>query len=274
MDYYNFHTHTSRCGHAFGEDEEYVIEAIKCGFSLLYFSDHIMFPFFSQPRIRGTYDPDFKNYLESINNLKEKYKDKLDINVGFECEYHVGFDLYYRDLLKSGDAKYLLLGQHYHVPNNNEMINYEKIENGKALYVEDIITAMKSGLFTYVCHPDQITYYADKRDEEYKELVRKLARASVKYHVPLELNVSKVENNRLKGIENYIEFVAFPDDTFWKVASEEGVEVVIGLDAHKPENVNRIGIEYGLSLVKKYGLKLLTKQQVLDRIKAIQNSVK
>ena len=38
---YCYHTHTKRCGHAVGEDEEYVIEAIKAGIKDLGFSDHV-----------------------------------------------------------------------------------------------------------------------------------------------------------------------------------------------------------------------------------------
>ena len=36
----NFHTHTSRCGHAVGTDEEYVQAAIQAGVKVLGFSDH------------------------------------------------------------------------------------------------------------------------------------------------------------------------------------------------------------------------------------------
>lgn len=270
MDYYNFHTHTSRCGHAKGQDEEYVTNAINEGFSLLYFSDHVMFPFFSQPRIRGTYDPDYHDYLNSINNLKKKYSKQIAIEIGMEAEYFKGYESYYIDLLKSKELSYLILGQHYHIENEFTMVMYDRYPNGKKMYIDDVIEGIKSGLFLYVCHPDQLVYYDDKRDEEFKSLAREIARASVKYDVPLELNVSKVENGRLNGIENYIETAVFPDDTFWKIAAEEGVKVVIGLDAHQPKSVNKIGYEYGLSLVKKYGLNLISKQEVLDRIKKIQ----
>ena len=36
----NWHTHTTRCGHAVGTDEEYVKAAIKAGLHTLGFSDH------------------------------------------------------------------------------------------------------------------------------------------------------------------------------------------------------------------------------------------
>ena len=42
----NFHTHTRRCGHADGEDREYVEAAIRAGIRILGFSDHspMIFP--------------------------------------------------------------------------------------------------------------------------------------------------------------------------------------------------------------------------------------
>lgn len=36
----NYHTHTTRCYHASGKDEEYVKAAIKAGIKELGFSDH------------------------------------------------------------------------------------------------------------------------------------------------------------------------------------------------------------------------------------------
>ena len=53
---YCYHTHTSRCGHANGEDEEYVVNAIKAGIKRLGFSDHVILPKgYEQPGIRGSY---------------------------------------------------------------------------------------------------------------------------------------------------------------------------------------------------------------------------
>jgi len=40
----NYHTHTMRCKHAVGTDEEYVLEAIKHGYKVLAFTDHSPWP--------------------------------------------------------------------------------------------------------------------------------------------------------------------------------------------------------------------------------------
>ncbi len=81
----NYHTHTTRCFHAIGKDEEYVKAAIQANIKELGFSDHTPWH----------YDSSFKasmrmpecqldDYIESILSLKEKYngkKIKIDVNV-------------------------------------------------------------------------------------------------------------------------------------------------------------------------------------------------
>ena len=46
---YTYHSHTFRCGHAVGTDEEYVKKAIEGHYEILGFSDHVMLPNQSQP---------------------------------------------------------------------------------------------------------------------------------------------------------------------------------------------------------------------------------
>ena len=41
----NYHSHTARCGHAWGTDEEFVNAAIDAGFGVLGFSEHTAWPF-------------------------------------------------------------------------------------------------------------------------------------------------------------------------------------------------------------------------------------
>ena len=76
----NYHTHTTRCYHASGNDEEYVKAAIQANIKELGFSDHTPWH----------YDSSFKasmrmpecqldDYIESIRYLKEKYKDQISI---------------------------------------------------------------------------------------------------------------------------------------------------------------------------------------------------
>jgi histidinol-phosphatase (PHP family) len=80
----NWHTHTNRCGHAVGTDEEYVIAAIQAGVKTLGFSDHAAY---HTPRPRSRMDFELKDdYFSSITSLKEKYRDQITLYLGMECE--------------------------------------------------------------------------------------------------------------------------------------------------------------------------------------------
>ena len=169
LDKYNFHSHTYRCGHANGDAEEYVLNAIKDGFKYYGVSDHVMFPFLDQPGIRGSYENDFKSYVDVVNNLKTKYKNEINLSLGMEIEYSPFLDNYYRDLLKN-ELDYLIMGQHFHMGQNMYFQSYDSFENAAEKYVEDIIKGMESGLILYVAHPDQLTYYYSKKDERLRGL--------------------------------------------------------------------------------------------------------
>ena len=69
----NFHTHTSRCHHAFGNDEEFVRTAIQNGFEVLGFSDHACWK----------YDSDFVAHMRMKLDEFDDYKDKVNIIVVF-----------------------------------------------------------------------------------------------------------------------------------------------------------------------------------------------
>ena len=72
----NYHTHTPRCNHAKGTEEEYVQAALKRGSKILGFSDHTPFIFpgtyYSTMRM---FPEEIYEYAATIVALKEKYAD-------------------------------------------------------------------------------------------------------------------------------------------------------------------------------------------------------
>ena len=84
----NYHTHTTRCLHATGSDEEFVLSAIKGGYQELGFSDHTPWKYHTDyvSDIRMTPE-ELPEYVESLRSLQKKYKDQISIKIGLECEY-------------------------------------------------------------------------------------------------------------------------------------------------------------------------------------------
>ena len=111
---YNYHTHTFRCGHASGTEEEYIQRAIEGGIKHMGFSDHVPFIF------PDGYDSGFRipadqvsDYFTTISALRDKYKDQIEIHIGFEMEY---YPEYFEQMLQNArdyGAEYLILGQHF-----------------------------------------------------------------------------------------------------------------------------------------------------------------
>ena len=68
----NYHTHTHRCNHAIGREEDYVKEALKAGLKILGWADHTPYLFtggyYSTFRMRPIQLP---GYVKTIQELRE-----------------------------------------------------------------------------------------------------------------------------------------------------------------------------------------------------------
>ncbi len=186
-----------------------------------------------------------EDYFAEGAALREKYRDKIDIKVGFEMEYYAPyFDRMLREAIEYG-AEYLILGQH-HIGNGypvtrSSYYGTDRAEDLKT-YVESVISAMKTGVFTYVAHPDVIKYNSDL--ELYREQMRKICIASVELDIPLELNFLGIREGRI-----------YPTEAFWQIAGEVGSPVTFGLDAHDVMSAyDADSLATAEEMVKKYKL--------------------
>ncbi len=257
---YNYHTHTPRCRHAKGTPEEYVIRAIESGMEYFGFSDHLPFMF---PQGYESYYripiAEAKEYVFEILHLKEKYKDKIEIKMGFEMEY---YPKYFDEMLKIAidyGAEYLVLGNHYIHQTQNSDGTYVLMPNDNAddlrEYTRCVVEAMKSGVFSCVAHPDIFNFTGD--NDVYCKEARKICSASKEYDVPLEINFLGIRRKN-----NY------PNELFWEIAGEEKSPVIFGLDAHDPLHIpDSESFEVAIELVNKYNLNYIGKPLIRERNK-------
>lgn len=252
---YCIHTHTARCGHAQGSDEEYVLSALDNGIKVLGFSDHAFFPNLSQPGIRGEYSL-LPNYVNSINQLREKYKNKIKIYLGFECEYLDEYDSYYKELKNNG-FDYLILGQHLFLEDGKLIFaNSEPKVLHREKYLVQVEKALKTGLFLYIAHPDYILRGYKRWCKSAKELSYKICELAKKYDTPLEINLGGIIWGKKSRLQ-------YPVSYFWDIAAEVGNKVVIGYDAHNPFYFSDTKhINQAIRFAKKHNVKLLNKNQI------------
>ena len=220
---YNYHTHTSRCGHATDNAEDYVLVAIENGIADMGFSEHV--PYCLPKGTESGYRVPVAQaveYCEEIKGLAEKYKDRIRIRVGFEAEYYPG---HFEELLKQVKgygAEYLIMGEHFIEPELEGVPHMNtRTEDVQLLrrYVDTVIEGMQTGKFTYVAHPDMMKFAGEK--SVYQQEMRRLCIASRELEVPVEINFLGIRTQR-----NY------PNEAFWEVAGEEQAPVTFGYDAH------------------------------------------
>ena len=254
---YNYHTHTILCNHAWGTCEEYIKRAIDSGIKYMGFSEHIPFTFpdgtESFYRLHTT---QAEVYFSELYRLREKYKNQIDIKIGFEMEY---YPLYFDEMLsgaKSYGAEFLILGQHFiNQKEGNGDGSYVLLKNYScddlSEYVNCVISGIKSGVFSYVAHPDIFNYVGDI--VLYNKEMTKLCVASREKDIPLEINFLGIREKR-----------TYPDRRFWEIAGKEKCPVTFGFDAH---DVNSAYDEESLNeaklLVKEYNLNYIGKPRII-----------
>ncbi|MBQ8280245.1 MAG: histidinol-phosphatase [Roseburia sp.] len=221
----NFHTHTPRCKHATGTEREYVENAIAMGYKVLGFSDHAPYLFEGDhvSRIR-MFMYELEDYVRTVEALKQEYKNDIQIFNGLEMEYFP--KLFDRTLaeIKQYPMDYLILGQHYFDDEDGLIYTGSKWteEFRLATYVERVITAIDTGNFLYVAHPDIIHYVGDA--VIYEKHMRRLAQALKAHNMPIEINAN-----------GYVVGKQYPNKTFIELGVQEGCDFIVGVDAHNPQ---------------------------------------
>lgn len=245
----NYHTHTWRCGHAEGDEREYIRQAIKAGLKTLGFSDHTPYDFFdSEPRDRPMRmkPEELPEYAASLRKLAGEYGDEIRIISGVEAEYYPKYFPRLLELLRDNGIEYMILGQHFLGNEIGEPYSGRPCSDPKVLerYVSQTAEALDTGLFTYFAHPDLIHFVGSS--SVYEREMRRLCRAANRTGTPLELNLLGIRENR-----------HYPNERFWRLAAEEGSTVVLGCDAHTPGDVvDPESEQKALALVERLGLDL------------------
>jgi len=224
----NYHMHTARCHHAWGSEEDYIKAAIKAGFDEVGFADHCPWMFdenyVSHMRMQPS---ELDDYIIKILELKEKYADQISIKIGLECEYFPKRMNYLQKVLRYKPIDYIILGNHFHLDEQNSYYFGGRIHYVEQLqdYVNDTIEGIKTGLYSYLAHPDLIAYPHTK-DEHYKKEMTRLCEACNEMKIPVEFNLLGLYEGR-----------HYPCDDFWKIAASCGCKAIIGFDAHDPNRL-------------------------------------
>ena len=251
----NFHTHTFRCLHAYGTEEDYVLEAINKGLGCLGFSDHGPFPH-KDYGLRMKYE-ELDSYISAIDTLKEKYGDKITLYKGLEIEYHPQYIDYYSSLLKDRGLDFLALGEHQYTTDSGELKNIFFAESAADYidYAKAVCMAIETGLFAYVAHPDIMFINDYEWDDRCDKACEMIIECASEHDTILEYNANGFRRNKrlyADGIR-----YPYPHMGFWTKARDAHIKVLVGSDCHSPDQVCDEYMLYGIQEAKKSGLQLV-----------------
>ena len=230
----NYHTHTYRCKHALGSDEDYVKQALTAGFTIWGFSDHTPWPL--HPIETSYYrmeTEELPGYLKSINNLKVKYQNQIKIYIGLEAEYFPD-RLDWLKKLKEQYLDYLVFGNHYH-HFTNLYHYYGQYDAPKAQLIDDYLSdtydGLSSGLYDIYGHPDLFLANYQTPDKSALAALAKITEYSRQFNIPLEYN--------LAGLSIYRNY---PSEQLFRLAAKNDAPVIVNGDYHNPQAINDKGL--------------------------------
>ncbi|ASM38805.1 MAG: histidinol-phosphatase [Campylobacter sputorum] len=239
----DLHNHTVLCNHAKDSMEEYILQAIKNKTKFFGFSDHAPMKFDEEYRMKFE---DMKKYEQDVLKLKDIFKDKIDILLGYEVDFLPNF---MQDCVLQSKCDYLIGSVHFLDSwgfDNPEYIGEYKNKNIDEIYEKyflSIENMAKSGLFDIVGHIDLIKVFNFKPTKDIKILSQNALKAIKKADMVVELNLS--------GYRKPVNEL-YPSDEILKQMAELDIPITFGSDAHAKNQVG-LNSERAVAKAKKFG---------------------
>ena len=254
MRYEDWHTHNSLCRHAVGSIEDYIRKAIQLNLNVIGVSDHFPYEYLSS-EIPSLKDIPYEGYAMPTNNLesyilqldelKEKYMNQIHIRTAFEIDFFKHQDHILNKYLKGylNKLDYILGSVHvlfgkagvFAFDDGRFLNKYKEYDGNDEIYME-YYDSLQVMINSPTFELDIVTHFDlpkkfDKRIEDKDMIMGKVNETLelVKKHdLTIEINTSGL---RKKVKEQY------PHIDIIKKIFELGIPILLGSDAHKPEDV-------------------------------------
>ncbi|WP_455543508.1 histidinol-phosphatase HisJ [Intestinibacter sp.] len=250
------HIHTPYCPHGTDDTfDEYVKKSIDVGLDEISFTEHFPLP-------KGFKDPapdddsaikisQMDDYIKEVNKIKNKYKDKIKINVGAEVDYIDGFedeikillDKYGRYLEDSILSVHMIKIEDEYYCMDFSSGEFEKIINRLGsveavydLYYETLIKAVNADLGQYkpkrIGHLNLVRKYNKKFPYDYSKnaKLRELVELIAQKGYELDYNVAGLfkEDCGEVYINGYLS----------ELVKQYNIKLVLGSDSHSAKYID------------------------------------
>lgn len=250
----DYHIHTNFSIDSEAPMEEMIKSAINRGMKEIAITDHADFDTKYYPV------PDYTEYIPYFNNLKEKYKDKIQMQLGVE----IGLENKWADRINEFANKFdfdFIIGSSHATTtldlyfDQKEYFKDKTKKEAYTTYFEEILKNIEAcPRFNVYGHIDFISRYGMYDDnslkyEDYSDLIDACLKSLIEKGKGIEVNTSGFRY----GING-----TYPSLTILKRYKELGGEIITaGSDSHKPEDTAD-HIDYAYNLIKEAGFKYVS----------------
>lgn len=226
---YESHSHTPLCKHAVGLPTDYVEVAAARGLRGIIFTCHCPLPDGISAAVRMAPEQ-FDDYVDLIARAREASAGRMDVRLGLESDFYPGVEPWLEKLHARATLHHVLGSVHTQVPEYRARYFHGNWFDYQQTYFEHLALAAETGLYDTIAHPDLVknespASWLFARIEPF--IQRALDRIATT-GVAMELNTSGV-NKALPEMN--------PGRRMLELMFERGIPVVIGADAHRPQQV-------------------------------------
>lgn len=247
----NFHTHSNYCdGKAPLRD--FVERAIELGFQSLGFSGHAPVPFENNFAIK---QEQYQDYCNEVRSLQTEYHDKIQLFLGLEIDYIPGILDDFKPLKEAGNLDYHIGSVHL-VNRQDQPDNLWFIDGGrqetydeglKRVFEGDIrkgVTAffhqtnrmIETQKPTIVGHFDKIVMHNRGRYFDYEE---RWVQNLIGETIELIRECGCIAEINSRGLYKGRHTDFYPAQSTIKKMNDKQIPVMVGSDAHHPDDLDR-----------------------------------
>ena len=241
----DLHIHSTFCD---GKNtiEEIVLKAIENGFDVIGISDHSYTVFDESYCIKKD---SISNYLEEINILKYKYRDKICIYAGIEQ------DFYSEDCAHSFDYK---IGSVHYL---NVYDTYIPVDESKEILLNDVNKHFNGDIYAYLeCYFDTVSMIIDKTHADiigHLDLISKFnenkdlfdvnnPRYKKAYRNACDklLSTNKLFEIYTGAISRGYRSTPYPSNEIYEYLKEKGATFILSSDSHSADTIGYLFDEF------------------------------
>lgn len=241
----DYHVHTKASPDALGSFKEYASIALTHGVEEIGFSDHVM--------LNGSNDPSSKLQFSMGSHAQEfvafREEVSLPVKLGVEMDFFPSKIKHIEEFLGKHDFDYTIGAVHcigeWTIDVCSQMMEYER-RDVKQVY-EDYFVLVRElcslKIFDILAHLDLIKIFDYRPQTDWSQILDETAEAIASSGICVEINTA--------GLRRPCKEI-YPSEQFLTALQRLGVPIVLGSDAHRPD---QLGMDFGraISLAKKVG---------------------